>query len=236
LNVGFLHAEGEAKNGDKSQRVAVSFGPQYGPITAKQVAEAIPTAKNNNYDTLIFAGFSFDPEAHAFVQKAPVKGLTVHFANTSPDVLIGDLLKTTRGSQLFTVFGQPDVKVDRQKDGDWIVTLRGVDIYDPNTGEVLHSRGEDVAAWFLDTDYDGYCFHICQAFFPNGSKDPWDRLSRALRGIVDPEKMDTLRTTVSLPFKPGENNRIAVKVIDYRGNEVIRVTELTEDKPKGRAK
>jgi adenine-specific DNA-methyltransferase len=225
LNVGLLHAEAEAKQNGKAVRVAVSFGPQHGPVIAHQVQEAIPTAKMNGYQVLLFAGFAFDPEAQALIQKAPVAGLQVHFANVAPDVLVGDLLKTTRASQIFTAFGQPDVRVEKQKDGTYCVELRGVDIYDPLTGEVHSTRGEDVAAWFLDTDYDGMTFHICQAFFP-GDSDAWEKLQRALKAQVDPEAFDRMRGTVSFPFKPGGHQRIAVKVIDFRGNEVIRVLPL----------
>ncbi|MFQ5852801.1 MAG: hypothetical protein ACE5JU_19755, partial [Candidatus Binatia bacterium] len=225
LNLGMLHAEGEAKQNSKALRVAVSFGPQYGPVTAFQVQEAIPTAKMNGYPVLIFAGFSFDPEAQALIQKAPIAGLQVHFANIAPDVLVGDLLKTTRASQIFTVFGQPDVRVEKQKDETHIVELRGVDIYDPLTGATHHARGSDVATWFLDTDYDGMTFHICQAFFP-GDGDAWDRLQRALKAQIDPEAFEQMRGTVSFPFKPGDHKRIAVKVIDFRGNEVVRVVKL----------
>jgi adenine-specific DNA-methyltransferase len=225
LHLGYLYAEAEARQNGNALRVAISFGPQHGPVIAHQVQEAIPTAKINGYQMLIFAGFAFDPEAQALIQKAPVAGLQVHFANVAPDVLVGDLLKTTRASQIFTVFGQPDVRVKKQKDGTYRVELRGVDIYDPLTGEVHSSRGEDVAAWFLDTDYDGKTFHICQAFFP-GDPDAWEKLQRALKAQIDPETFDRMRGTVSFPFKPGEHQRIAVKVIDFRGNEVVRVMKL----------
>jgi adenine-specific DNA-methyltransferase len=194
-------------------------------VIAHQVQEAIQTAKMNGYQVLLFAGFAFDPEAHALIQKAPVAGLQVHFANVAPDVIEGDLLKTTRASQIFTVFGQPDVRVEKQKDGTYRVELRGVDIYDPLTGEVHSTRGEDVAAWFLDTDYDGKTFHICQAFFPGGA-DAWEKLQRALKATIPEEAFEQMRGTVSFPFQPGEHQRIAVKVIDFRGNEVVRVVSL----------
>ncbi|ASV76068.1 putative DNA methylase [Thermogutta terrifontis] len=225
LNLGYLHAEAEAGQNGEALRVAISFGPQHGPVIAHQVQEAIPTAKMNGYQVLIVAGFAFDPEAQALIQKAPVAGLQVHFANISPDVLVGDLLKTTRASQIFTVFGQPDVRVEKQKDGTYIVELRGVDIYDPLTGEVQSTRGDDVAAWFLDTDYDGKTFHICQAFFPGDDK-AWEKLERALKAQIDSEAFERMRGTVSFPFQPGEHRRIAVKVIDFRGNEVVRVVQL----------
>jgi len=225
LNLGYLHAEAEAKQDGGVLRVAISFGPQHGPVIAHQVQEAIPAAKMNGYQVLIFAGFAFDPEAQALIQKAPVAGLHVHFANVAPDVLVGDLLKTTRASQIFTVFGQPDVRVEKQKDGTYRVELRGVDIYDPLSGEVRSTRGEDVATWFLDTDYDGKTFHICQAFFP-GDPDAWDKLQRALKAQIALEAFEQMRGTVSFPFEPGEHQRIAVKVIDFRGNEVVRVVNL----------
>ena len=140
-------------------------------------------------------------------------------------MLVGDLLKTTRASQIFTVFGQPDVRVEKQKDGTYRVELRGVDIYDPLTGEVQSTRGEDVAAWFLDTEYDGKTFHICQAFFP-GDADAWEKLQRVLKATIPEEAFEQMRCTVSFPFEPGEHRRIAVKVIDFRGNEVVRVVSL----------
>lgn len=225
LNLGMLHAEGEAKQNGNTLRVALSFGPQYGPVTASQVYEAIPAARVNGYDMLILAGFSFDPEAHALLQRVPVGGLQVHFAHIAPDVLCGDLLKTTRASQVFSVFGQPDVVVRRNLDDTFTVELRGVDIYDPLTGEVESTRGSNVAAWFLDTDYDGMTFHICQAFFP-GDPDAWEKLQRALKATIDPEAFEKMRGTTSFPFKPGKHMRVAVKVIDFRGNEVVRVLPL----------
>ncbi len=225
LNLGYLHAEGETKQNGTTLRVAISFGPQYGPVTGHQADEAIRTARRAGYDVLVIAGFSIEAAAQALVQEAKVPGLSVHFANIAPDVLVGDLLKTSRASQIFTVFGQPDVRVEQQKDGTWVVELRGVDIYDPLTGEVHSTKGSDVAAWFLDTDYDGKTFHICQAFFP-GDPDAWDKLQRALRAQIDPEVFEQMRGTISFPFQAGEHKRIAVKVIDFRGNEVVRVVNL----------
>ena len=225
LNLGYLHAEAETKRNGDTLRVAISFGPQYGPLVAHQVQEAISAAKLNAYQVLLLAGFAIDPGAQALVQKVPVSGLELHFANISPDVLMSDLLKTTRASQIFTVFGQPDVRVHEKKDGTFTAELRGVDIYDPVTGEVHSTRGEDVAAWFLDADYDGKTFKISQAFFPANS-NAWEKLERALKAQIDPEAFEKMHGTVSFPFQPGEYRRIAVKVIDFRGNEVIKVVSL----------
>ncbi len=222
---GFLHAEAEvAVNGDK-QLVVFSFGPRYGPVTLHQVEEAIREAAAGGYGLLVLAGFGFEAEVTTFVESQPRPGLRLELANVCPDVLVGDLLKTTRGSQLFTVFGQPDVNVHSSHGKTWVAELRGVDTYDPTTGEVKSSRGRDVAAWFLDHDYDGRTLCVCQAFFPGG-ENPWGKLSRALRGVIDEEAFARMRGTKSAPFHPGEHGRVAVKVIDFRGNEVIKVVEL----------
>lgn len=221
---GILHAEAESREGAKTLRVAVSFGPQHGPVTVLQVEEAVRQAAWG-YDTLIFAGFAFDPEAQAFIEKSPHPKLRTHLAHISPDVLVGDLLKASKAHQLFTVFGQPDIIAVPQKDGRWTVELRGVDIYDPTTGELSSSSGEEVAAWFLDQDYDGRTFFICQAFFPGGT-NPWEKLQRALRGIMDEVVFETMRGITSHPFRAGEHRRVAVKVVDFRGNEVMRVIDL----------
>jgi adenine-specific DNA-methyltransferase len=134
---------------------------------------------------------------------------------------MSDLLKTTRASQLFSVFGLPDIQIAKAEDGKLKVELMGVDIYDPNTGETIHESGKKVAAWFLDTDYDGMVFHICQAFFPGG-EDPWDKL----KAEIDESVFERMRGTESFPFEPGEHKQIAVKVIDFRGNEVMRVEKV----------
>lgn len=222
---GFIHAEGVALDGSAT-KVAISFGPRYGPVGTRQTEEVIRTATANGYDLLIIAGFGFDPGAQAFVERTPLK-VKVQFAHVSPDMEIHDLLKKTQTSQLFTIFGEPDVSVI-EKGGQYVVGLRGVDVYDPTNGEIAQTNGGDLPAWFLDEDYDGFSFNICQAFFPDGAtrKNPWDRLENALRGTIDAEKMEVFRATTSMPFKKGAHNTIAVKVIDQRGNEAIKIIKL----------
>jgi len=219
-----LHASGIIKQNGDTKRVAVSFGPPNGPVSTKQVEEAISSARWE-FDMLVFAGFSFDPEAQAFIQKNPHPKLKLHLAHIRPDVKMSDLLKTTPGSQLFTVFGEPDIGVTKNKDKTYSVILKGVDIYDPTSGEAKSSKAEEVAGWFLDIDYDGYCFHISQAFFPANDK-AWDRLQRALKAVINPEAFEQLRGTESIPFEIGKHSRIAVKVIDIYGNEVISIVNL----------
>jgi adenine-specific DNA-methyltransferase len=130
------------------------------------------------------------------------------------------LLKTTPNSQLFTVFGLPHVALHRRGD-EWVVDLHGVDIYDPVENVIRSTGAEKVAAWFLDSDYDGRTFCITQAFFPD--QDAWEKLARALKGAVDEAAFAAFGGTESLPFKPGKHRRVAVKVVDPRGNEVMVV-------------
>ncbi|MBW7908075.1 MAG: hypothetical protein H3C50_04030 [Kiritimatiellae bacterium] len=212
-------------NGDgKERNVAVIVGPQYGALNALIVEEGIGRARRGGFDDLVFAAFSFDGAAQALIQDDPDPKLRIHMAQIRPDVNMGDLLKTTVSSQLFTVSGSPRTLVKRGKDGQYSVHMEGVDIYDPVTNAVRSTGAEKVAAWFLDSDYDGRCFCGCQAFFPD--KSAWEKLGKALGGTLDEDAFARLSGTVSLPFPEGEHKRIAVKVIDPRGNEVLRVHRL----------
>ena len=221
-----IHAEGVWEDGDASgpATVGVTFGPQYGPVTATQVEDAIRSARR--YDDLVVAGFSFDAEASAAIQESAHPKLRIHQAHIRPDMnpAMDGLLKETPGSQLFTVFGQPEVEVRKTKEGEFVCELSGVDIYDPIENTVRSSGAEKVAAWFLDQDYDGRCFCITQAFFPD--QDAWEKIAKALKGSADPEAFDAFKGTISLPFSVGKHRRIAVKVIDPRGNEVMAIRKL----------
>lgn len=219
-----LHAEGEWELGGETRRVAVAFGPQYGPVTARMVEDCLRRANRRGYDDLLLAGFSFDGAAQAVIQEDENPNVRCHMTQIRPDVNMGDLLKTTASSQLFTVSGLPRVSLKEAKDGEYVVTMEGVDIYDP-VGNTIRSAGADkVAAWFLDADYDGGTFCVTQAFFPDPKA--WGKFSKALTGVVDADRFATFSGTTSLPFPPGEHKRAAVKVIDPRGNEVMRVLSL----------
>jgi adenine-specific DNA-methyltransferase len=226
-----LHAEGEwasQGNGQSPHRVAVSFGPQYGPVTALQVEECIRAAYLRGYEDLVFAGFSFDGAAQAVIQTDPNPRVRIHMAHISPDVSPGmdGMLKESRDSQLFTVFGLPRTELRRADDGQWIAEMQGVDIYNPVDNIIMSTGADKVAAWFLDSDYDGRTFCICQAFFPDRSA--WDRLARALKGVIGEDRFTAFSGIVSLPFPAGKHQRAAVKVIDPRGNEVMWVHSLEE--------
>lgn len=225
-----IHAEGEPENGEGNglQRVAISFGPLHGPVTGWQVEEGLREARIGGYDAIIFCGFAFAPEAHAAITKYSHPQLRAFLAHIRPDMLTTDargqsLLKATPTSQLFTVFGEPDVELQQTPEG-YIVRLLGVDVYDPVAGTVFSEAGDKVAAWFVDTDYDGRTFCVCQAFFPD--KSAWEKLGRVLKGYLDPDKFALLSGTQSIPFAAGPHGQVAVKVIDYRGNEVMVVKRL----------
>ena len=226
LEEDILHAEGSWEDSDADRNVAVVFGPQHGPVTTMQVEACLPIASQRGYNQLIFAGFSFDGAAQATIQADPNPRVRAHMAHINPDVTMGDLLKETPSSQLFTVFGSPRTEIETTEDGEYIVKMEGVDIYNPVENTVSSAGGDKVAAWFLDSDYDGRTFCITQAFFPD--KKAWDKIARALKGVIDSERFEKFSGTESLPFPAGEHQRVAVKVIDPRGNEVMRVHDLGE--------
>ena len=221
-----LHAEGSWEGNDEERNVAVVFGPQHGPVTAMQVEDCLRIAFRHGYDELVFAGFSFDGAAQAAIQDDPNPRVRIHMAHINPDVTMGDLLKETPSSQLFTVFGAPRTEIEMTEDGEYIVKMEGVDIYNPVENTVSSAGGDKVAAWFIDTAYDGRTFCITQAFFPD--KKAWTKIARALKSVIDPERFEKFSGTESLPFPVGEHQRVAVKVIDPRGNEVMKVHDLRE--------
>jgi adenine-specific DNA-methyltransferase len=233
-NTAGLHAEGrwtprgqEDKEPDGAAQVAVVFGPQYGPVTALQVEDAVRAASRRGYTDIVFAGFSFDGPAQAVIEEAAHPKLRIHMAHIRPDVNPGmdGLLKEQPGSQLFTVFGQPRTRLEGPDgDGQYVVHMDGVDIYNPVENTVTPTSADKVAAWFLDSDYDGRTFCITQAFFPDRSA--WEKLAKALKGVIDEDRFEALSGMTSLPFPAGKFKRVAVKVIDPRGNEVMRVHRL----------
>ena len=221
-----LHAEGSWEDDETERRVAVAFGPQHGPVTAIQVEQCLRIAYRYGFDDLVFAGFSFDGAAQAAISKDPNPDVRIHMAHINPDVAMDDLLKETPTSQLFTVFGLPRTELKTTDNGEFIVKMEGVDIYNPVDNTVNSAGADKVAAWFIDSDYNGRDFCITQAFFPD--KSAWNKIARDLKGVIDPECFEKFSGTESLPFTAGEHACVAVKVIDPRGNEVMRVHNLRD--------
>ena len=221
---GVLHAEGKAEG----KNFVISFGPLYGPVSLMQVEDGLREAYMGGYDEIIFCGFAFDPEAQAAINANVHPKVKAHASHIRPDVILkdaegGDLLKTTASSQLFTVFGEPDIDLVKDN-GEFTIKPLGVDVYDPISGVVHSENVGRVAAWFVDTDYNKRTFCIVQAFFPN--KSAWKKLERSLKGKLDEDRFEMLTGHVSLPFRPGNHKRAAVKVLDQRGNEVMKVVDL----------
>jgi adenine-specific DNA-methyltransferase len=226
----WLHASGEYTEKDGTvKRVAISIGPEYGTVGSEQIKEAAKEAvKGLGCDLLIVCGFGFDPGVS---EETKLYGkLTVLTARMNADLLLGEeLLKKTGAGNLFMVFGEPDIKMERQ-DGQLVVTLNGLDIYDPTTGEIRSSSTDDIACWFIDTNYNGESFFVRHAYF-TGADQPYDKLKRALRAEIDEDAWSTLYTTTSRPFdlpkgKNGKPGKIAVKVINHYGDEVLKVYEV----------
>jgi len=219
--------------GDKEPSVALVFGPENGAVSEKLVNEAAREAHNKGYRHLYVIGFAIQPNARQLVDHCEaVVGIAATYVQATPDLMMGDLLKNLRSSQIFSVCGLPEIGLRRikpQAKGEMIkyqVTLLGLDVFDPATMETMHRQGDDVPAWLLDTDYNGLCFHVCQAFFPRTAA--WDNLKKALKGTYEESVWDHLAGTVSAPFEAGEHGQVAVKVIDDRGNELLVVKDLAE--------
>jgi adenine-specific DNA-methyltransferase len=230
---------GDGPNGKPaSQRpVALVFGPENGAIAERLVWESAREAQAKSYMHLYVIGFAIQPTARQLVESCEAAiGIPATYVQATPDLMMGDLLKNMRSSQIFSVCGLPEVAVrkakapahetakERRASGWYEVELLGLDVFDPVTMEVEHRRGDDVPAWLLDTDYNGLSFHVCQAFFPRTAA--WDNLKRALKGEYEDSVLQHLAGTVSVAFEAGQHSQIAVKVIEDRGNELMVVKGL----------
>jgi len=229
-----LSAEALVKNGN-DKPVAFVFGPENAAVSEKLVKQAAFEAKAKSFTHLYVIGFAIQPHARQLVdQSEAVMDIPATYVQATPDLLMGDLLKNMRSSQIFSVCGLPEIDLRKLKkngsngDTKYEVELLGLDVFDPTTMDSQHRQGNDVPAWFLDTDYNDLCFHVCQAFFPRTSA--WDNLKKALKGDYSESVWDHLAGTVSAPFEAGEQEQIAVKVIDDRGNELVVVKKLAEAK------
>jgi adenine-specific DNA-methyltransferase len=232
----WLHASGEFTETEtgKRKRIAVSIGPEHGTVGPEQVKEAAKEAVLGvGFDVLVVCGFAFDP--HVREETRRYGKLVVLPALMNPDLSMGEeLLKKTGAANLFMVFGEPDVapvdaktgKLLPQKDGKYVVEIRGVDVYDPTTGEIRSNKTDDIACWFIDTDYNGESFFVRHAYFC-GDQEPYDRLKRALRAEIDEAAWSALYSTKSIPFDKPKSGKVAIKVINHYGDEVLKVLEVS---------
>jgi adenine-specific DNA-methyltransferase len=213
--------------------VAFVFGPENGAVSETLIHNAAREAAAKDYRHLYVIGFAIQPDARKYIEDCEaITGIPASYVQATPDLLMGDLLKNMRSSQIFSVCGLPEVKVHKAKGkenaGKIQVELVGLDVFDPTTMEAEHRRGDDVPAWFLDTNYNGSCFHVCQAFFPRTGA--WEGLKKALKAEYEESVWDHLAGTTSAPFEAGDTGQIAVKVIDDRGNELLVVKPISEAK------
>ena len=243
----WLHAEAETKpNGrgadsvretqtiyGEPQRVVISFGPEHAPLEQRQVALAIEEAQTlvPKPKIIVFASFQFDPEAAKDIDETDWPGVTLLKAQMNADLLTEDLKKKRASSESFWLIGQPDVRlgeITEGKDkGKYQVEVLGFDYYNTKTGSIESGGTANIAMWLLDTDYDGRSLFPRQVFFPMaGEKEGWSRLARNLKAEIDEDLIEAYRGTVSLSFEIGDNRRVAVKIVDDRGIESLKIIEV----------
>lgn len=223
----YLHAEAVAKNGAEAT-IAIAFGPEDGAIGSDYVFNAAMEAMQQGFGQLFLFGFAIQAKARELLEKMKIP--TAYIAMT-PDVVMSDLLKTTKNSEIFSITGLPDVRLEKagkRDDGTplYRVVLRGLDIFLPHLMDTDHIDAENLPCWMLDTNHNGMAFYASQVFFPKTSA--WDNLQKSLKGQFEDSVWSHLAGTVSEPFALGDKGRIAVKVIDERGNELM-ATRSTED-------
>ncbi|MCP4668902.1 MAG: site-specific DNA-methyltransferase [Deltaproteobacteria bacterium] len=218
----FIAAEGHFMEGEIEKRAAIFIGPEFGTVTRADLTAAAREALDVRFDALIACGFNFDAHTSELSKLGP---LPILKAKMNPDLHMSEELKNTGAGNLFVVFGEPDIEWDFDGDGNIIVEVLGIDVFDPKTGEVRASGKEDIAAWFIDTDYNEESFFVRHAYFL-GANDPYKSLKTSLKAEIDKEAWETLYRDKSRPFGRPVTGRFAVKVINHFGDEVMKVFEV----------
>jgi adenine-specific DNA-methyltransferase len=215
----YVGAEGRFMEGEIERRAAIFIGPEFGTLTRVDLAAAAREALDARFDVLIACAFAFDAHASEVTKLGP---LPILKAKMSPDLhMAGDLKNTGKGN-LFVVFGEPDIDICHENDGRIVVKVKGVDVFDPNTGEIRANDTKGIAAWFIDTDYNEESFFVRHAYFL-GANDPYKSLKTALQAEIDKDAWETLYRAESRPFERPTTGKIAVKVINHFGDEVMKV-------------
>ena len=220
----FIAAVGHYTEGGTERRAGIFIGPEYGTITQSDLNDAASEAQRDRFDTLIACGFNFDAHTSEQTKLGP---LPILKARMNTDLHMSEELKNTGSGNLFVVFGEPDIEWDFDDEGNIVVEVLGVDVFDPKTSEVRASGKGDIAAWFIDTDYNRESFFVRHAYFM-GANDPYKSLKTSLKAEIDKEAWETLYRDTSRPFARPESGRFAVKVINHFGDEVMKVFEVEE--------
>ena len=224
----WLHADAETKE-DKPKRVMISFGPEHAPLEQRQVALAIEEAQTlvPKPKMIIFTAMQFDPEAAKDIDELSWPDVTILKVEMNKDLLTKDLKKKRSNNESFWLMGQPDVELQKTKDVKYIITVNGFDYYNTRTGEVESGSSSKIAMWMLDTDYDGRSVYPQQVFFPMEEKTGgWNKLAKTLQAQIDEELIAKYQGIESIPFEAGSNKRAAVKIIDDRGIESLKIVSL----------
>ncbi len=211
-------AEGHFMEGEQERRAAIMIGPEYGTLHRTDLMAAAREATEARFDILIALAFGYDAHASDVTKLGP---LPIIKAKMNPDLHMAEDLRRDKNANLFMVIGEPDITIKEQGE-DLSVTIHGMDVFIPATGEIRHGDTKDIAAWFIDTDYDEESFFVRHAYFL-GAGDPYKSLKTALKTEIDKEAWDTLNRDTSRPFPRPESGRIAVKVINHYGDEVMKV-------------
>lgn len=222
----WLHADAETKEDPK--RVMISFGSEHAPLEQRQVEMALEEARSlvPKPEMIVFAAMQFDPEAAKDIDELNWPGVTVLKAEMNKDLLTEDLKKKRSSNESFWLMGQPDVEL-KKSDGKYTVQIRGFDYYNTRTGEIESGSSANVAMWMLDEDYDGRSIYPQQVFFPmEGKTGGWAKLAKTLHAQIDEELITKYHGTESIPFEAGPNKRAAVKIIDDRGIESLKIVGL----------
>jgi adenine-specific DNA-methyltransferase len=210
----------EGKDGKGSEkRAAIFIGPEFGTVTRPDLVAAAREAGEVNFDVLIACAFNY--EAHA-TEFAKLGRIPVLKARMNADLHMAEDLKATGKGNLFVIFGEPDISILHEKDGKVRVKVNGVDVFHPQTGEVKSDGPEGIACWFIDTDYNEESFFVRHAYFL-GANDPYGTLKTTLKAEIDADAWATLNSDTSRPFPKPKSGRIAVKVINHLGDEVMKV-------------
>lgn len=222
-----LHATGTLA--ETGERVVVSFGPEHGALEQRQVEHALNEAGElfPRPKMIVFCAFTFDPEAAKDIDA--LKGITALKAQMNTDLLTEDLKKARSSNQSFWLMGQPDVALTQTAAGLWQVEVNGFDYFDTVKGELISGGKGKIAMWSLDTDYDGRSLFPHQVFFPMAGKDEgWKKLKKTIRAELDESMLDQFHGTVSLPFEAGKHAKAAVKIVDDRGIESLKILPLVK--------